>query len=190
MAWLALWCVVLGILPSIVVKFINQVSVSLTGAGLPTPSLEAGVLWLVPSDPARASYGPIVFLAVIALVVLVTYVAVRVAFHGRVRRAPAWDCGFPEQTPRMQDSAQGFGQSIRVIFEPIFRIRTRMPQPEESRPRFELHVEDRFWHWLYRPVARFIEFLSAKAGLLQQGRISVYLLYSFVTLIALLVLVR
>ena len=33
-------------------------------------------------------------------------------------------------------------------------------------------------------------FVSAKIGLLQRGRISVYLLYSFLTLIALLVFVR
>ena len=46
------------------------------------------------------------------------------------------------------------------------------------------------WYWLYLPVARFAEFLAVKIGLLQQGRISIYLLYSFLTLIALLVFVR
>ena len=40
---------------------------------------------------------------------------------------------------------------------------------------------------MYLPIARFTEFLSGHVGRLQQGRISVYLLYSFVTLIALLV---
>ena len=43
-------------------------------------------------------------------------------YHGRVRRAPPWDCGFPLQTPRMQDTAEGFGQPIRQVFEPFFRI--------------------------------------------------------------------
>jgi hypothetical protein len=43
---------------------------------------------------------------------------------------------------------------------------------------------------LYLPVARAAEYVSSKIALLQQGRISIYLLYSFITLIALLVFVR
>jgi hypothetical protein len=43
---------------------------------------------------------------------------------------------------------------------------------------------------MYLPIARCIEFLSGHMGRLQQGRISVYLLYSFLTLIALLVFVQ
>jgi NADH:ubiquinone oxidoreductase subunit 5 (subunit L)/multisubunit Na+/H+ antiporter MnhA subunit len=190
MAWLALWCVVLGIFPSSVLRLINEVSVAITGTGLPETALGSGVLWLVPSTQAQASYGPIVFLIVIALVVLVSYFAVRIGFHGRIRRAPPWDCGFPEQSARMQDSSEGFGQSIRVIFAPIFRLQRRLPQPDDAQPKFELRVEDKHWHALYLPLARAVEFLSAKVGLLQQGRISIYLLYSFVTLIALLVFVR
>ena len=53
-----------------------------------------------------------------------------------------------------------------------------------------MKVEDRHWGWVYLPVARLAEFVSAKVGLLQRGRISIYLLYSFLTLIALLVFVR
>ena len=190
MAWLALWCVVLGIFPSTVVAFINQVCISVAGSGLPETALTSGVLWLVPSTQAQASYGPIVFLAVIALVVLLAYVAVRAAFHGRIRRAPPWDCGFPEQDARMQDSSEGFGQSIRVIFAPMFRTTRRVPKPDDLQPRFELRVEDKHWYALYFPVARAIEYLSGRVGLLQRGRISVYLLYSFITLIALLVFVQ
>jgi len=43
---------------------------------------------------------------------------------------------------------------------------------------------------LLEPVARLAAFLSSKIGLLQRGRISIYLLYSFLTLIGLLVFVR
>jgi formate hydrogenlyase subunit 3/multisubunit Na+/H+ antiporter MnhD subunit len=190
MAWLVLWCVVLGLFPNVALRGLDTVSVTLTGAGLPASALEAGVLWLVPSTQAQASYGPLVFLAVITLVVFLTYFAVRWCFHGRIRRAPAWDCGFPEQTARMQDSSDGFGQSIRQIFTPIFRMRRKVPGPDDREPRFELHIEDRHWHALYLPLARLVDYLSAKVGVLQQGRIGIYLLYSFLTLIALLVFVR
>lgn len=187
MAWLAIWCVVLGIFPTTVVGMLNHVSEAVTGAGLPASALDAGVLWLVPSRQEQASYGPFVFLLVIAGVVMITYLAVRLCFHGRLRRAPPWDCGFPEQTARMQDSSEGFGQSIRVIFSPIFRITRREPAPDDPQPKFELRVEDKHWYAFYLPIANLVEYLSAKVGTLQQGRISVYLLYSFVTLIALLV---
>jgi hypothetical protein len=40
------------------------------------------------------------------------------------------------------------------------------------------------------PVARGTEWLARVAGLLQQGRISIYLTYSFLTLLALLFFVR
>lgn len=190
MAWLAGWCVLLGIFPSTVVGLVNQVSMAVAGAGLPASALESGVLWLVPSTQAQASYGPFLFLVVIAVVVAITYIVVRACFHGRVRRAPPWDCGFPEQTARMQDSSEGFGQSIRIIFAPVYRIRRRVPAPDDPQPKFEVRIEDKHWFGIYLPIARFVEYLSAKVGMLQQGRISIYLLYSFITLIALLVFVQ
>jgi hypothetical protein len=51
-------------------------------------------------------------------------------------------------------------------------------------------VEDPLWHWLYLPLARLVERVSKLIGVLQQGRIAVYLMYSFVTLIVLLLVVR
>ncbi len=190
MAWLALWCVLLGLFPNAALRALNRVSVSITGAGLPQSALDAGILWLVPSAQTQASYGPLVFLGVITLVVFITYFAVRRAFHGRIRFAPPWDCGFPELTPRMQDNSDGHGQSIRRIFAPIFRIRLRVPRPEDVQPRFEVRVEDKHWQLLYLPLVRVVEFLSVRIAWLQQGRISLYLLFSFVTLIALLVFVQ
>ena len=62
-----------------------------------------------------------------------------------------------------------------------------IPRADDPRPVFKQEVEDRHWHSMYLPIARFTEFLSGHIGKLQQGRISVYLLYSFLTLIALLV---
>jgi hypothetical protein len=87
----------------------------------------------------------------------------------------------------MQDSADAFGQPIRLIFEPVYRIRREIPRADDTHPVFSQSVEDRHWYAMYLPIARFAEFLSGHVGRLQQGRISVYLLYSFLTLIALLV---
>jgi hypothetical protein len=166
---------------------LNKVIVALTGVGLPEAALASGWLWLVPTAGAQASYGPVVFLLVIAAVFGLTFLAVRQLYHGRLRRADPWDCGFPEQTARMQDTADAFGQPIRHIFAPVYRIRREIPRADDPRPVFRQSVEDRHWQALYLPIARCAEFLSGQIGRVQQGRISVYLLYSFLTLIALLV---
>jgi hypothetical protein len=46
------------------------------------------------------------------------------------------------------------------------------------------------WYWLYLPVARAVERATALVTVLQRGRISVYLMYSFVTLLVLLFFIR
>jgi hydrogenase-4 component B len=190
MAWLAAGCFVLGLFPTSFLLMLNRVCVSLTGKGLSNEALESNWLWLVPTASAQASYSPVIFLIVIVGVTLLTFLLVRRFYHGRVRYADPWDCGFPDQTARMQDTADAFGQPIRHVFGPIYLMQRRMPSPDDRAPRFSLKIEDRHWYLLYLPVARLVAFLSSKIGLLQQGRISIYLLYSFLTLIGLLVFVR
>jgi len=190
MAWLAAGCFVLGLFPTSFLLMLNRVGVSLTGQGLSNEALESNWLWLVPTAPSQASYSPVIFLIVIVGVTLLTFLLVRRFYHGRVRFADPWDCGFPDQTPRMQDTADAFGQPIRHVFGPVFLMQRHMPTPDDTAPRFSLKIEDRHWHLLYLPVARLAAFLSSKIGLLQRGRISIYLLYSFLTLIGLLVFVR
>jgi formate hydrogenlyase subunit 3/multisubunit Na+/H+ antiporter MnhD subunit len=190
MAWLSAGCLVLGLFPAGMLQMLNQVGASLTGHGLSAQALESDWLWLVPTHPAQASYSPLIFFVVVLAVVLLTVRLVRFFYHGRVRRADPWDCGFPEQTTRMQDTGDAFGQPIGVVFGPAYLMKRHLPGPEDPSPRYSMKVEDRHWPWLYVPVARAVEFVSAKIGLLQRGRISTYLLYSFLTLIALLVFVR
>jgi hypothetical protein len=114
---------------------------------------------------------------------------VRRFYPGRVRRAPPWDCGYPLLNARMQDTAEGFGQPIRQVFEPFFRVERHLPGPFDANPSYRLTATDHFWHWLYVPIASIVERASILVGRLQQGRIATYLLYSFVTLIVMLVLV-
>ncbi|HXZ95643.1 MAG TPA: hydrogenase 4 subunit B [Burkholderiales bacterium] len=190
MAWLAASCFVLGLFPTSFLLMLNRICAQLTGHGLSDQALESSWLWLVPTSSEQASYSPIIFLVVIIAVTLLTFLLVRHFYHGRVRFADPWDCGFPEQTSRMQDTADAFGQPIRHVFGPIYLMQRYMPDPDDPAPRFSLKIEDRHWYWVYLPVARLAEYVSSKIALLQQGKISIYLLYSFFTLIALLVFVR
>jgi hypothetical protein len=147
-------------------------------------------LLLAPVSAERASYSPILVALVTVAIVLLTFVLVRRFYHGRVRRAAPWDCGFPQQTARMQDTAEGFGQPIRQIFEPFYRMHRELPSPFDAAPRYRVEVEDPMWRWIYVRIASATESVSRVVGLLQRGRIAIYLLYSFVTLVALLFLTQ
>jgi hypothetical protein len=76
------------------------------------------------------------------------------------------------------------------VFEPFFRMERHLPSPFDDKPRYFVSATDHLWYWLYLPIARGTEAVARLAGLIQRGRIGVYLTYSFVTLLALLLFVR
>jgi len=190
LVYLALGCVLLGIFPVTVIGFLDPINVMLVGATALNEGSGSSFLLLAPVNADRSSYSPVVVLVVIVAVVLITMQVVHRLYHGRVRRAPPWDCGFPAQTPRMQDTAEGFGQPIRTVFEAFFRMQRHLPSPFDSKPRYSVKAEDHLWYWIYLPITRLAEWLARIAGRIQQGRISVYLTYSFFTLIALLLFIQ
>jgi len=188
LVWFGVGCLLLGLFPVQVIAYIDPINAMLVGSVVSHP----GATWwlLAPIDPDRASYSAVIVLIATVVVLLLTIQVVHRFYHGRLRKGPVWDCGFPAQTPRMQDTAEGFGQPIRQIFEQFFRIERILPSPFDGEPRYFVRAEDRFWHGLYLPIARAAEWVAQRIGLLQQGRISVYLMYSFFTLLALLYFVR
>ena len=188
MLWLAAGCILLGLLPVQVIGLLDPVTRQLVGAGLAERVSASGWL-LAPNSLEQASYGPVIFLLGIVASCALAFVGVRRLYHGRVRRGPPWACGFPWGTPRMQDTAEGFGQPIRQIFEPFFQMERELPTPFDIKPTYRVTVHDRFWRWLYVPVTALAQWIARWIGLMQQGRIGVYLLYSFLTLLATLVMV-
>jgi formate hydrogenlyase subunit 3/multisubunit Na+/H+ antiporter MnhD subunit len=189
MLWLALGCAALGLLPVAVIQLIDPVTQQLVGAGLGQRVAASGWL-LAPNSQAQASYGPVIFLLGILGCFGIAFLLVRRLYHGRMRRSLPWACGFPWGTARMQDTAEGFGQPIRQIFEPFFLMRRELPSPFDAQPHYRVQVDDHFWRWLYLPLAELAATLARLIGRLQQGRIAVYLLYSFLTLIATLLVVQ
>ena len=190
MAWLAALCVLLGLTPVWMLGVMDPIALDLLDSSLAYSGAAPHWLWLTPVAPERASYSPVLFLLVIVAVVLVAFWLVRSLYHGRLRRAPAWDCGFPGLGARMQDTADGFAQPIRQIFAPVYQIESHHPDPFDRLPRYFTEVRDRFWGWIYFPIARAAGFCSRVVGRIQTGRVAVYLMYSFATIIFLLAFVR
>ena len=187
LCWLAAGCILLGLLPAQILPRLREVTAQLhlgTAAAPPAP------WWsLVPLAGRQASYSPLLFLAAVAAVVLLTVCSVRIFYHRRVRRAAAWDCGYGGFDARAQDSAEGFGQPIRRIFRPLFAIERELPAPSDHAPHYRVRVEDRWWRMLYLPLGTLVRRLGDTVAIVQQGRISAYLLYSFLTLLLLLAFV-
>jgi hydrogenase-4 component B len=187
LAWLALGCVLLGLFPTQVIDALGATTAQLTGSALPQG---ASPWWMLAPLPDRqVSYSPLVLLALIAVVLATTSIVVRRVYRRAVRRAPAWDCGFGRIDARMQDTAEGFGQPIRHIFQAFFTMDRELPSPFDRAPRYRVVVGDRIWRLVYAPLGGHVQRLADSLAWLQQGRISAYLTYSFVTLVTLLAVV-
>jgi hypothetical protein len=152
--------------------------------------MKSGWLLLTPIQAERASYGPLILFFVILTGGLITSRAVKRYYHGRLRRGPAWDCGYPAQNARMQDTGEGFGQPVRQIFEWFMGMVRHVPSPFDLHPYFHFETHDRLWNLFYIPIKQLNEMVGNQIGKLQHGRIHVYLLYSFVTLLALLAFIQ
>ncbi|MFX1734716.1 hydrogenase 4 subunit B [Paraburkholderia sp. A1RI_3L] len=189
-AWLAALCVLLGLLPVQYAGLIDRVTNALVGAGIGQALARHGWLLLVPTEASRASYMPAVFVLFFLGCCGLAWLLVRRFYHGRLRRSIPWACGFPFANARMQDTAEGFGQPIREIFAPLMQIERQLPSPFDTQPTYHVTVSDRVWTLLYLPIERLVRQVAALAGRLQTGRIAIYLLYSFVVLVVLLMLVR
>jgi NADH:ubiquinone oxidoreductase subunit 5 (subunit L)/multisubunit Na+/H+ antiporter MnhA subunit len=184
MIWLAAACIILGLLPKQVISVLALVPQQF---GMLAPSSSTGGWWLLEPVPDRAaSYSPLIFLAIVASSVAATIFIVSRIYRRRVRRSAPWDCGFARLDSRMQDTAEGFGQPIRHIFQPFFGMHRELPSPGDSSPRYRVVVSDRIWTGVYVPAAALVQRLAGTVTWLQQGRISTYLIYSLVTLLVLL----
>jgi hypothetical protein len=120
---------------------------------------------------------------------LTVYFIHRFASHA-LRRAPAWDCGFPEPSPAAQYSAGSFAQPIRRVFGTLVfdaREHVEMPPPGDTRAaRLSVEIRDRIWDGLYQPLADAAGFAADRLNYIQFLTIRRYLTLVFLALVGLL----
>jgi formate hydrogenlyase subunit 3/multisubunit Na+/H+ antiporter MnhD subunit len=189
----ALSCFLLGILPTWVIGWLDTIPEQLCGSKIAESAGKFGWMWLTPIAHQRASYsGPVVFIGICA-VVAVTWLLLHIRATS-VSRVPIWDCGFEKLTPRMQYTASSFSMPIRRVLGFLFAVREQVEiVPHTNHPampgglQYRLRIRDRFWSWLYTPQGDAAFWIARQVSKLQHGHIQIYLLYSFITLIVLLV---
>jgi formate hydrogenlyase subunit 3/multisubunit Na+/H+ antiporter MnhD subunit len=185
-------CLLAGILPGFVIDALAPISELILGGRLDPQSSEPW-LRIAPIAAQRGAYnGLLVFAMIASAAVATAAIARRVASHA-LRRAPAWDCGFPDPSPATQYTSGSFAQPIRRVFgSVVFRARehVEMPKPGDvgaARLRVDLH--DTVWETFYAPIVRVVNWLADRFTTLQFLTIRKYLTLVFATLILMLVLI-
>jgi formate hydrogenlyase subunit 3/multisubunit Na+/H+ antiporter MnhD subunit len=182
-------CLLVGILPGIVIDGLAPAVSGIVGARMPV-QMSSPWLSIVPVIESRSSYnGLLIFAFALITASLAAYAIHRVASNA-LRRAPPWDCGYPDATPVTQYSADSFAQPIRRVFGTVvFRAseRVEMPPPSDPRPaRLTVSLHDLIYDWLYAPVALGVTFASERLNHLQFLTIRQYLSLVFGALVSLL----
>uniref|UniRef100_UPI0031FECE29 proton-conducting transporter transmembrane domain-containing protein n=1 Tax=Acidithiobacillus sp. TaxID=1872118 RepID=UPI0031FECE29 len=182
MALLTVACIFLGLFPGILLNLLHPVLQEMLGQGF---AVQQG-LWLTPVSAQRASYSPVIFFLGMATALGLSFLLIWSFFGRPLRRVPAWACGFPVRTPAMQDSALGFAQPLLRIFAPLYQAE----READGAGRWRMRIGEPLYRGFYLPLSLLAFWLSAQVLRLQQGRITLYLLYSFLTLLILLAVWR
>jgi hydrogenase-4 component B len=182
-------CLLAGVLPGVLVDALAPVVQALLGARMPA-QLAAPWLSLIPVAAARSSYNGLLIFVFIAAAAWLSILAVhRFASHA-VRRAPAWDCGFPDMRPITQYTADSFAQPIRRVFGALAfaaHETVTIPSPGDTAPAtITKHLRDPIWDALYAPVQTLVGRLAEVMNVLQFLTIRRYLGFVFIALVTLL----
>jgi len=181
-------CLLIGIIPAPIIDALAPVVNMLVAERMP---LQSANPWLsiVPIAESRSSYDGLLVFIFITISTLAAIEIIHRFASRAIRRGPAWDCGFPDQSPATQYTAGGFAQPIRRVFSSLFDAREDvvMPAPgETAAARLTVRLRDLTWEMLYAPIGGAVLLAADKLNYLQFLTIRKYLSLVFAALIALL----
>ena len=189
MFFLSALCLVAGILPGIFIDALAPVTDALVGVSMPH---QTGLDWLtiVPIAESRSSYNGLLVFVFVTLSGSIAAFAIHRLASAKLRRGPAWDCGYPDPSPATQYTASSFAQPIRRVYgTTVFRAREigEMPPPGATAPaRLTVDLRDLIWDFAYAPIAAFVDYAADRLNVLQFLTIRRYLTLVFAALVLLL----
>jgi hydrogenase-4 component B len=181
MIMLSLVCLVIGCFP--------------TAMG---PLLQSAVVSALPQTatvPTLATTAPLGWISVLAVALLALSLLTWLWYRRRLRHAPVasaatWGCGYLAPTSRMQYSASSFADMLVRLFVGILRPERHAPTIKGAfpgRPHFASHVPETVLERVYLPFLAWAYSKVLPIRNLQHGQIHLYILYTFITLVLLLV---
>lgn len=190
MGLLAALCVLGGLLGAPLAASLAPVLQMTVGVGSPVVGDGPTPFSLIPFDMARSIYdAPIIAIFALTSTLLTVAIVHRVSSR-RTRRAPPWDCGYPDTSAITQYSGSSFAQPIRRVYGSTLlgaRETVDMPAPGEMRAaRLDVRMTDYAWRWLYVAPANALLAASRRLNFIQYLTIRRYLVLMFLALVILL----
>ena len=190
MGLLTVLCILGGLFGSPIAAVLSPLLVQFAGSDLPGLGSGPTPFSLVAFSAARSTYDAPVIAAFVIFSASATALLIHWVSERRLRRGPAWDCGYPEASPAAQYTASSFGQPLRRVYGSfVFGASEHvdMPAPGDMRAaRLTVQMTDYLWQGLYVAPANAVLDLSVRLNVLQFLTIRRYLVLMFVALIVLL----
>ena len=102
------------------------------------------------------------------------------------RRVPTWDCGYASPTARMQYTSASFGAALTAVLPGFLTPASLVEPPGGAFPgaaSFRTEAPDPFGAKLYEPFTAWWAGRLARLRRLQSGRLTLYLVYVFLTML-------
>jgi hydrogenase-4 component B len=181
MGVLAAVCAVIGLVPLVMAVPLDNALLAYEGSLSSVGITTLAPFWLL-------SFLGIVLVALAAVVAF--YLSRRSRSLPR-DRSVTWGCGYLAPTPRMQYSSSSFGSMLVHWFRMALRPEVHRKEvtglfPEPGR--FASHVPETTLEKVYLPLLEYLYLKSAPIRRMQHGKLNIYIFYTFITLVLLMVL--
>jgi NADH:ubiquinone oxidoreductase subunit 5 (subunit L)/multisubunit Na+/H+ antiporter MnhA subunit len=181
---LALGCIAIGLLSSLVVPQLQHVLSRVSGQGLSIVQEELQYASDILFSITLALGG------LLALILVLSLVRKLLLMGRKVETAVTWDCGYVKPYARMEYTSSSFAQPLLRVFQMFVHTRKKFEPPQGLFPKtasFESETPDIARVGLFKPLFLGIDHILSWFRWLQHGRIHLYVLYIVITLLVLLV---
>jgi hydrogenase-4 component B len=183
-------CLIIGILPLIILKTIDRVTLQLLNTSV-LGDLK-GLSSFITFSAGNSSSISIMALAISVLILLPLIILFvrRLSLNTKTRVYGTWDCGYKELNSRMQYSATGFSKPLRIVLRAIYKPKRELEVESSESPyffknaRYVVSTQSFFEIYLYEPIIKnILNFARRTRFLVQTGSIHTYLIYIFIVII-------
>jgi len=183
MILLAALCLAIGILPMLIMPVLKPAIAAATGMSPIIIDFEFSKI-----------VKPFLMIMALAAGMLAVFAGLfvlrrRLLASRQVTQSLTWDCGYTAPHARMQYTASSFVQPIVDEGGWILQTHRKSTLPQGDFPKeaeLATHTDDTFTEKLIRPLFAVVAWLFGKLQWMQHGRISLYILYIAIALLALL----
>lgn len=176
MSILALFTLVIGVLPQYVMRFIMTPVAQFTGGQASMPIFKSAIELM---QTLSICFG-------IFLVILVVFLILRLLINRRYEEHCTWGCGYNRANPHMQYTASSYASPFISTLKPLFKRVSHIKKPKELFPKeayYELEIEDIEEAYIVNPIVKWDEKILAKFERIQNGNMQQYILFGLIFLV-------